>query len=165
MGDRPRPAHIAIPINILAEQAPHAWSLELPTSNPPQVAAAAIERAAALMLSARQPVICVGGGAVGAADSLVRLAERLDAPVLSSHAGKGVVPAGHPLDVGAGLHLSGGQALLAQADLMIAVGTELAWTDSFTSRLPVSGKVVRVDLDPNRFHRIGFGVSLPRGSP
>jgi 5-guanidino-2-oxopentanoate decarboxylase len=147
---RPRPAHIAVPIDLLASRTRGPWT--------PAAAAAArkpdeasIAAAAERVSTADRPVICVGGGAVGAASQVLTLAERLDAPVLSTHAGKGIVPSTHPLNAGSSLHLGGGQSLLADADVVIAIGTELAWTDSFVERLPITGDVVRVDVDETRF--------------
>ena len=44
--------------------------------------------------------------------------------------------------------LTATQELLAAADVVIAVGTELAETDHWTDRLPIKGKLIRIDVDP-----------------
>jgi 5-guanidino-2-oxopentanoate decarboxylase len=43
------------------------------------------------------------------------------------------------------------QAYLAQAEVVLAIGTELGEADSFIYDLPVNGKVIRIDIDADRF--------------
>ena len=87
---------------------------------------------------------------IAAAGALAPLAERLGAPVLMTVAGKGVLPDRHPLSLGATLPEGPAQAMLAGADVVLALGTELAETDHWAGRLEIPGKVVRVDLDPGK---------------
>lgn len=143
---RPRPCHIQIPIDVMREPATGDWSPRAPAmarTPDPQ----AITTAARLLLEARSPVILAGGGAIGAAEAVRRLAERLDAPVATSFAGKGILPHTHPLALGATLSLVGTQAALAVADVVLAVGTELSETDSWRKWLDIPGRIVRVDID------------------
>ncbi|NIR38911.1 MAG: decarboxylase, partial [Actinobacteria bacterium] len=65
-------------------------------------------------------------------------------------AGKGVVPDTHPLSLSASTVRPEVQRLLGEADAILAVGTELAETDSFVDRLPLAGRLVRVDVDPRK---------------
>ncbi len=88
--ERPRPVHIAIPIDVLEMPATGDWQpIELPQR--PTATANKIERACALLRAARQPMICVGGGATLACEAITEIAEKLGAPVISSIAGKGIV--------------------------------------------------------------------------
>jgi 5-guanidino-2-oxopentanoate decarboxylase len=98
------------------------------------------------------PVILVGGGAVGADGAITELAELLNTAVITSNAGKGIVPDSHPLNLGASLVLTGTQDYLAQADVILAVGTELSQTDSFIDRLPINGKLIRIDIDVSKIN-------------
>lgn len=150
-GPRSRPAHLSVPIDILASEVSTRWPPPVAPPALPQADAGELASAARRLLDAERPVICVGGGAAGATVAVRALAERLDAPVLASHAGKGVMPAGHPLDAGSAVHLEGGQGLLANADVVLAIGTELAWTDSFVPRLPINGALIRIDVDRSKF--------------
>ena len=59
-----------------------------------------ISQAAAILSASRQPVIWVGNGASGSAEDLARLSERLQAPVVSSRHGKGILSHRHPLCLG-----------------------------------------------------------------
>jgi acetolactate synthase-1/2/3 large subunit len=96
--------------------------------------AAAIEQAAAHLAHARRPVIIAGNGVrVGAARAELReLAEVIDAPVATTAAGKGVFPEDHPLALGlfGTFGLEAANAAVATADLVLAVGTRLGFTDT-----------------------------------
>lgn len=149
--ERPRPVHIAIPIDVLAMPVTEAWIPRgLPTHPMPQPEA--VEAAAELLAQADRPLIMVGGGAVDAGAILTSLAELLNASVVSSNAGKGIVPDSHPLNVGGGSRRTPVQNYVAQADVILAIGTELSETDSFIERLNISGKLIRVDIDPRKIN-------------
>lgn len=90
---------------------------------------------------------------MGAADDLRALAERLDAPVLTTLNGKGAIDGRHRLHAGLvtqqyGVPDGAAQALLADADVVLAVATELGPTDFWASRPAFGGPLVHVDADP-----------------
>lgn len=145
--ERPRPVHLSIPIDVAAQLVDDTWQ---PVSPPPRPAALdeQIAAAATLLQSGTRPVLMVGGGAAGAARDITAIAERLGAVVIASTAGKGIVPDDHPLSVGASAIRAETQAVLAEADVVLAIGTELAETDSFVDRLPLPDLLVRIDIDP-----------------
>ncbi|MFM9785967.1 acetolactate synthase, partial [Streptomyces scabiei] len=76
---------------------------------------AVIERASDLLRNARRPMIVAGGGARGASTQLRKLAESLDAYVVTTVAGKGVLPERHPANLGASLQFGVTQELVARA--------------------------------------------------
>ena len=96
---RPRPVHIGIPIDVLEMETDGNWKAVAPPARP-SPDSKAVAAAARLLLDAARPSIYVGGGAVEAAASVTAIAERLNATVITSNAGKGVVPESHPLNVG-----------------------------------------------------------------
>lgn len=146
-GARPRPVHIALPLDVLT--APADFAIEARSPPPlPSPSADAIGAAAQLLRAAQRPVIIAGGGSIACADALERFAAALKAPVIVTNAAKGVIGDHHPLCLGATLSLAPVQDLLASADLVLAVGTELAETDSWMDRLPIAGKLIRMDIDP-----------------
>lgn len=53
---------------------------------------------------------------------------------------------------GASLCVAPGWEMIAEADLVLAVGTEMADTDFWRERLPLSGELIRVDIDPRKFN-------------
>ncbi|MFI1470400.1 5-guanidino-2-oxopentanoate decarboxylase [Streptomyces wuyuanensis] len=150
---RPRPVHVEIPYDLLdADVAPAPLPPPLPVALPvPDEEAVAA--AARTLTAARRPVVVAGGGARAAASELCRMAEALDAPVVTTANGKGVLAESHPLSLGAALHVPRVQELLAAADVVLAVGTELSETDTWNGPLRLSGRVVRVDVEAGQMHR------------
>src|SRR5262249_5874847 len=84
-----------------------------------------IERVVAAVAAAQRVVIWAGGGVVqaGAAAELTAVPERLGAPVLTTVAGRGVLPPDNPWLVGLPPHEPEVAAYVGAADLMLAVGT------------------------------------------
>jgi len=109
---------------------------------------AAIEEAVERLTKARRPLIFVGGGAVGTRESLTRIAEQLGAPVLASNAGKGILPDSHPLSLSCSVLQEASQQALADADVVLLVGSEVAPGDHFLPKLDISGDLIRIDIDP-----------------
>jgi acetolactate synthase-1/2/3 large subunit len=146
---RPRPRHVEVPLDLLDGRA----AAEEVTPRPTAIAVpdpAAVAAAADLLAGARRPAIVAGGGARGAAVPLRRLAERLGAPVLTTFNGKGTLPEDHPLSAGAGLHREEAHALVADSDVLLVTGSELAPADLWTGPLPAGPAIVRVDVDPEQ---------------
>ena len=149
--ERPRPVHIAIPIDVLAMPATGDWeAVELPSR--PAPTAKKIERACELLREAKQPMICVGGGAWNASESITEIAQKLGAAVIGSTAGKGIIDDSHPLSLSAGTVRGEVQQYLKNADVVLAVGTELSEVDSFVETLEINGKIIRIDLDPHKMN-------------
>ena len=145
---RPRPVHIEVPLDILGQPAGEAWQAkELPV-RPAQLSQ--LDAALARLNEAKNPMIIAGGGCVNAAAELQQLAERLGAPVFTSVAGKGLLPSHHPLLAGSLLCVEPGWQMIAEADCVIAVGTELADTDFWCDRIEISENLIRIDLDPQK---------------
>ncbi|MFI5691692.1 thiamine pyrophosphate-binding protein [Kribbella sp. NPDC051586] len=87
-----------------------------------------LTRAAAVIRDARRPVLIVGHGARGAEAEVRELAERLNAPVLTTFKAKGLVPDTHPLGAGV-LGRSGTPVaswLMNESDLLIVVGASFS---------------------------------------
>ncbi|BBX33726.1 hypothetical protein MMAGJ_30080 [Mycolicibacterium mageritense] len=143
---RPRPVHIEIPLDLLdAEAEVHIVAPVAPRPVEPDTAALA--DAAARLAVAAEPVLIVGGGAKGAATQVRTVAEHLDAPVLMTANGKGVLDEAHPLAVGSGVHHPAARALLVSADAVLAIGTELAPSDFWYGPVDLGDKLIRVDVD------------------
>jgi acetolactate synthase-1/2/3 large subunit len=149
LAGRPGPVHIEIPLDVMTEriEAPMR-TLPLPARRPP--APEAVAAAAAIAATARQPVILAGGGAKGADGTLRALAAHLDAPVVTTVNGRGLL-AGHALCVPASPSLAPVRDLIAAADLVIAVGTQIGPTDYdmyADNGFPTLARLVRIDIDP-----------------
>jgi acetolactate synthase-1/2/3 large subunit len=153
---RPRPVHIAIPIDVMESDAPAAGAgevTEIAAAAPPE---AALRDAAELLDRAARPVLLLGGGAAAASPQLSRLAEQLDAPAIMTVNARGLMPRGHPLAVPASPSLEPVRLLVRQADVVLAIGTELGPTDyDMYSKggFAIPGKLVRVEIDPMQMMR------------
>jgi len=150
-GARPRPAYLDIPLDLLGE--PTALRPEVFARPPPPAAPARAETdaARALLSDAARPLVIAGGGARGAGAPLRRVVETLDAYLVTTVAGKGILAESHPACLGASLPYRLTQERIAAADVVLAVGTELSETDIYsTTRLPMHGSLVRIDVDPEK---------------
>lgn len=143
---RPRPVVLEMPLDMLASSAdlgrPQRQKAEPPKARPEDLAAART-----LINAATSPLVIAGGGTVDCAAALRAFVEKSGALCVTTTAGKGVFPDSHPASLGGTMALTATQDYLAKADLIIAVGTELAETDSWTDFLTFSGKLIRIDLD------------------
>lgn len=151
---RPGPVHIEIPTDVMGKPA---RELEMLPGNvaPPAADKAAIAEAARLSLSAENPLILAGGGAKRAGAELARLAERLDAPVVTTANGRGLLHR-HPLGVHASPSLQAVRALMAESDFVIAAGTEFGPTDYdmyADGGFVLPARLVRIDIDPDQLAR------------
>ncbi|MBV9345276.1 MAG: 5-guanidino-2-oxopentanoate decarboxylase [Gammaproteobacteria bacterium] len=143
---RPRPVHLSLPRDVLPLPVEADWSARsLPSRPMPDPAS--IEAAADRLARAQRPLIFVGGGAVGTRAALTALAEGLGAPVLATNAGKGILPDSHPLSLGCSVLQAASQQALAEADVVLLVGSEVGMGDHFLPKLEIAGEIVRIDID------------------
>ena len=116
--------------------------------------------AAAVLKSARQPMIVCGGGVLyseGGCDALRRFSEKHGIPVGETQAGKGALPWDHPYVSGA-IGVTGTPAaneLAADADVVLAVGTRLQ--DFTTGSHSLYAKARLVSINAATFDAIKWG--------
>ena len=118
----------------------------------------AIQQAADLMSSAKNPVILNGAGVVlaGAIPASMELAERLTAPVCVGYQHNDAFPGSHPLFAGP-LGYNGSKAgmeLISQADVVLCLGTRLNPFSTLPGYgidyWPKDAKIIQVDINPDR---------------
>ena len=149
---QPGPAMIEALTTVLTAPAevpsPRVTPLAAPAPDP-----AAVARVRDMLAGASAPLVFAGGGARLAADSVVALAEELDAPVVTSFNGKGVMPPGHPLHAGSSCEEPSVRRLVAGSDTCVALGTRFAeeYTVHWTVEFPAA--MAQVDLDAARIGR------------
>ena len=144
---RPRPAYLELPLDLLKLPAGDDWTARrLPAR--PAADSGAIAEAADLLTEASTPMIVLGGGAVDAGASALAIAEALDAVILTTISGKGIVASDHPLCLGTRLSQDKIRETLRRADVILAVGTEISETDLWETKITIPGKVIRIDIDP-----------------
>jgi len=104
-----------------------------------------LKKAASIIDDAQQQVIISGFGAMGQGDSLLRLAEKISAPVVTTFRGKGVIDEDNPLYVGSHGTIGSTAAarLVRDSDLLIVIGS------SFSDMTHIPEKrTVQIDIDP-----------------
>jgi len=160
---RHAPGAIEIPIDLQYAEVNHVDFPPLPERRF-KPADAALDQAIDRIANANRRVIVAGGGviAAGAGEQLVALAERLDAPVITTVDGRGAIPEDHPLCVGNYYGSAGIFQASADADLTLAIGTKFAvGVEGGSARFTPPGELVQIDIDPNmvgRTHHAHVGV-------
>jgi acetolactate synthase I/II/III large subunit len=121
-----------------------------------------VAEAARLLDAARHPVVLAGGGVVraGAEPALLRLAERLRAPVATTFGGAGAFPRAHPLSLQSWLEDRATTEMLADADVLLVVGSGLGELSSNYHTLAPRGHVVQVDADPGVLEANGPALGI-----
>lgn len=146
---RPRPTHVEIPIDVLADFG------EI-NANPiaripaPAPARETVDSVVDAISNAQRIVIYCGGGAMGdgAQAALESLAERLGAPVVTSAMGKGAVSDRHPMALGNMWERGNAvDEMMRQADLAIVFGSKLGAQETDYQRMPLPRNLIRVDID------------------
>lgn len=127
--EKPGATHLTLPEDIAKLEVREDPLPELGLYAPSAPLACQLERAAALLATARAPVIIVGNGVIrsDASAALVQFAEAGNIPVVTTFMAKGVVPATHPLALGVlGLPSEDLPAWrLEQADVVVSVGYDV----------------------------------------
>ncbi|WP_351228870.1 thiamine pyrophosphate-binding protein [Streptomyces sp. NPDC002133] len=105
--------------------------------------------AADLLSRASRPAIIAGGGVVraDASGKLLALAEKLDAPVVTTFGGKGAFPWEHPLSMQSWLEDRHTTDFLEDADVLLVVGSGLGELSSNYHTFAPRGRVVQIEAD------------------
>jgi acetolactate synthase-1/2/3 large subunit len=162
---RPRPAEIEVPFDLWSKRREMTFgSTErlMPVQPEPED----IKKAAAILGSARRPMILAGRGAVkaGVGREITRLAERLRAPVVMTPEGQGLIPRQHPYY--AGNYTLWLNPFFKEADAIAVVGSRLRASGNTRLDLGIEPKVIQIDCDAGelgRNHRTDLGISADAG--
>ena len=121
-----------------------------------RASAESIAAAGQILAEASRPVIIAGNGVrmSHAQAELVVLAERLGIPVATSGSGKGVFPETHALALGVfgNFGLEAANSIVADADVVLAVGTKLGPSDTTNENPslldPVRQRFIQIEVEP-----------------
>ncbi|WP_143231227.1 3D-(3,5/4)-trihydroxycyclohexane-1,2-dione acylhydrolase (decyclizing) [Actinosynnema sp. ALI-1.44] len=158
------PVTLALPQDVQAEVFDFPESLFEPVVHHvlrPRPDRRSLGRAAEVIRASQRPLLVLGGGVrySGAAQTAIEFAERHNVPVVETTAGRTLVPHSHPLHAGP-LGITGSasaNALAAEADVVIAVGTRLQ--DFTTASWSVfSPDVKLVTVNAARFDAVKHGA-------
>ena len=145
------PVFVEIPVDFLTgeAQSTRVGELDAGPAALPLPPAADVAEAAALLAAAERPVVWAGGGVLrsGAWEELRVLAERLDAPVVTTFMGKGAFPEDHALFAGSACYDPNQREILESADVLLVVGSELGSETTYDYTLAPAGRIVQIDAD------------------
>ncbi|MBE3670757.1 acetolactate synthase, large subunit, biosynthetic type [Vibrio navarrensis] len=124
-----------------------------------------IKKALKALLEAKKPVLYIGGGAIisGAHEPILKLAEHLNLPVVSTLMGLGAFPGSHKNALGMlGMHgMYEANMAMHHADLIFGVGVR--FDDRTTNNLEKycpDAKIMHIDIDPSSISK-NVKVDLP----
>lgn len=149
----PGPVHLQLPVDVA--RTPAVQPAARPSGRRDREATdpATLARAVELLSAASAPAIVLGGGARQAGAVAAQLAETLGAPLGLTINAKGAVAASHPLVVASRLGFEPLADLFLDADVVLAVGTQLSELDWWMLERPfaLAGRLIRVDVDSAAF--------------
>ena len=126
----------------------------------PAPAASDIAKAIEMLRAAKNPVMLMGGGVVlaDATTECVKLAEKLNIPVITTYMAKGAIPHEHPLNAGhAGIQVGQpiGNKVFLDSDLVLGIGCR--FTDRHTGAMDVyrgERKFIHINIEPSEIGKI-----------
>jgi tartronate-semialdehyde synthase len=158
---KPGPVVIDLPLDMQMSEVEFDADSYVPTAvENPKASPSAIKAAMDMILGAKNPVILMGGGAIlaHANEGLVRFAEIMQIPVVTTYMAKGGIPTEHPLNAGhPGIQVGQpiGNKIFSESDLVLAVGNR--FTDRHTGALPVykgTKKFIHINVEAKEIGKI-----------
>jgi len=143
-----RPIVLNMPADFMWQEVAHKTQV-LETFDAPRGVAEGevLDNAIGMIASARRPLILAGRGAVAARDPLVRLADRLEAPLATTLKAKGLFR-DHPsnIDIFGTLSTQAGYEVMGQTDCIICFGAGLNDFTTDHGKLMQNKRIVQVDV-------------------
>jgi thiamine pyrophosphate-dependent acetolactate synthase large subunit-like protein len=117
-----------------------------------------IAKAIRQISQSQKPVLVIGADVItgDAGTSVQKLAEALQAPVLTTTSGKGAIADDHPLSAGCISRLGVAQELLLESDLLISIGAR--FTEFDTGRFSLKAPAQYIQIEQDLAH---VGVQFP----
>jgi acetolactate synthase-1/2/3 large subunit len=148
------PVSIEIPIDVqgaLMEMPPFEELLSLPPVLP-ALDQRSLEALARDLRKAKRPLLWLGGGARGASAAVRKLVD-LGFAVVSSAAGRGVLPEDDAMSLGSYTSVPPVEALYATCDAMVVVGSRLRGNETLRWNLTLPENLYQIDADPTQRNR------------
>jgi acetolactate synthase-1/2/3 large subunit len=145
------PVYLGVPTDLLAAPVAGTSFAELHPAPVAEPATAVADRDLAplvrMLEHSERPLLWIGGGTRDAGAEVDALARALGAPVVATFQARGVLPASHPLLVGAPPHEPPVTALVEQADFVLVVGSDLDHMNTMGWRLPLPAARAAINVD------------------
>ncbi len=156
----PGPVFVEVPAELYLLS--HDVSDEVPFVPTATAVEADTAQAAAILNSAKRPLVYLGLGAASA--KVVELIERLESPVSTTYQGKGVVPETHPLFLWPGFGAAApafAREIARECDATLAIGCRFGEVATASYGLEPPGPLIHVDIDasvPGRNHKTALAI-------
>ena len=123
------------------------------------------KKIAGILNKAERPVICAGGGIIssGSSGEMLKLADMLGIPVVTTLMGIGSIPSAHKLCMGMlGSHgTKAANSAINKADLLLILGARVGDRSmSSTAQIAAKATIVHVDIDPAEIGK-NINVDIP----
>lgn len=142
------PVSVEIPIDIQGASIPLALvTTPLHIAPAPPVAQTTVDTLWAQLRQAKQPLLWLGGGAIGSEAAVKKLADA-GITVISSTHGRGVLPDSHRASLRAFHNSPSVEALMAQCDFTLVAGSRLRSNETRSWTLELPSPRVQIDIDP-----------------
>ena len=141
-----RPVFVEIPTDRLSATGPR-WDVGEFAPDVVEEEPEGVGDALELLASTWKPLVWAGGGALDAGPEVAELARRLGAPVLTTYGARGLLGREDPRAVNLPPHLPAVGELWDEADVLIAIGSDLDGMNTMNWRLPRPPKVIALNVD------------------
>jgi acetolactate synthase-1/2/3 large subunit len=170
---RPGPVFLEVPLDVLRADISRPRDMVAPSPDHAVIASTQdVLALAGLLANWKRPLLLAGGGVLSAEAGplLVRLAERLGAPVFTTAMGKGAIPGDHPLSAGlpwkrATSDLSNMASYFSpqftEADGLLAIGCRFTQLATGTWSMPLPPALAQIDIDAaelGRHYTLSLGI-------
>ena len=142
------PVSVEIPIDIQGAKIPASLVTAALKAAPAAAAdSAAVDALWAQLRQAKRPLLWLGGGTIGSAAAVKKLADA-GMTVISSTHGRGVLPDSHRASLRAFHNSPSVEALMAQCDFTLVAGSRLRSNETRSWTLELPSPRVQIDIDP-----------------
>jgi acetolactate synthase-1/2/3 large subunit len=142
------PVSVEIPIDIQGAKIPASLvTAALKAAPAAKADSATVDALWAQLRQAKRPLLWLGGGAIGSAAAVKKLADA-GMTVISSTHGRGVLPDAHRASLRAFHNSPSVEALMAQCDFTLVAGSRLRSNETRSWTLELPSPRVQIDIDP-----------------
>ena len=140
------PVSLEIPVDIQRLEAIESTKMLKPVEVSPRVQEEKIVQLAELVKKAKRPMIWLGGGSRRAGAEAEELVKR-GFGVVTSTQGRAVVAENNPSTLGAFNMTPEAQAIYAESDLMIVVGSRLRGNETLNNKMKLPKPLIQIDVE------------------
>lgn len=153
----PGPVFVEIPVNLQLFKGEVTELPRLQTMiNHPEIDRDAISEAIQNLKNAKHPGMLLGWGAKEATTDLIKLAEKLEAPVATTLQGLSVFPGNHPLHTGMGIGkyaVPASEEAFKDCDCLLTIGARFGEIATGSFGLKVPENLIHIDINKDVFHK------------